>query len=75
MRQTDLYRSGKPSELLSRNCFELLVKSITAFVTLLASRFLDWVPASAMVHTITVENAGFELALVQWGCSATIFQI
>lgn len=22
---------------------------------------------SAMVHTITVENAGFELALVQWG--------
>src|SRR5579859_2914703 len=43
MRQTDLYRSGKPSELLSRNCFELLVKSIIAFVTLLASRFLDWV--------------------------------
>ena len=43
MRQTDLYRSGKPPELLSRNCFELLVKSIAAFVTLLASRFLDWV--------------------------------
>src|SRR2546423_5552853 len=43
MRQTDLYRSGKPPELLSRNCFELLVKSVTAFVTLLASRFLDWV--------------------------------
>ena len=43
MRQTDLYRSGKPPQLLSRNCFELLVKSITAFVTLLASRFLDWV--------------------------------
>src|SRR5215470_8526293 len=43
MRQTDLYRSGKPPELLSRNCFEVLVKSITAFVTLLASRFLDWV--------------------------------
>src|SRR5437016_6215622 len=37
MRQTDLYRSGKPPELLSRNCFELLVKSITASVTLLAS--------------------------------------
>jgi len=43
MRQTDLYRSGKPLGLLSRNCFELLVKSITAFVTLLASRFLGWV--------------------------------
>src|SRR5262252_9666869 len=43
MRQTDLYRSGKRPALLSRNCFELLVKSITAFVTLLASRFLDWV--------------------------------
>jgi hypothetical protein len=43
MRQTDLYRSGKPPERLSRNCFELLVKSIIAFVTLLASRFLDWV--------------------------------
>jgi hypothetical protein len=43
MRQPDLYRSGKPPELLSRNRFELLVKSITAFVTLLASRFLDWV--------------------------------
>lgn len=43
MRQTDLYRSGKPPELLSRNCFELLVKSITVFVTLLASRFLGWV--------------------------------
>jgi hypothetical protein len=28
-----------------------------------------------MVHTIAVENAGFELALVQWGCFATIFQI
>src|SRR4029434_3197580 len=42
MRQTDLYRSGKPPALLSRNCFELLVKSITAFVTLLASRFLGW---------------------------------
>src|SRR6478609_11868565 len=42
MRQTDLYRSGKPLRLLSRNCFELLVKSITAFVTLLASRFLGW---------------------------------
>jgi hypothetical protein len=41
MRQTDLYRSGKP--LGRRNCFELLVKSITAFVTLLASRFLGWV--------------------------------
>src|SRR6478672_11552731 len=43
MRQTDLYRSGKPLGLLSRNCFELLVKSITAFVTLLASRFLGLV--------------------------------
>ena len=28
-----------------------------------------------MVHTIAVENAGFELALVQWACFATIFQI
>jgi hypothetical protein len=31
----------KASEPLSRNCFELLVKGIIAFVTLLASRFLD----------------------------------
>jgi hypothetical protein len=38
----------------------LLVKSVTAFVTLLASRFLDWGPTSATVHTITVEHAGFE---------------
>ena len=44
----------------------MLVKSITAFVTLLTSRFVDWVSTSAMVHTITVEDAGFELALVQW---------
>ena len=58
---------------LSRNCFELLVKSITAFVTLLASRFLDWVQLArrctqsrSRLHTITIENAGFELALVQW---------
>ena len=43
MRQTDLDRSGNPPELLSRNCFELLVKSVTAFVTLLGSRFLGWV--------------------------------
>jgi hypothetical protein len=75
MRQTDLYRSGKPPELLSRNCFELLVKSITAFVTLLCVEIPGLGPTSAMVHAITVENAGFELALVQWGCSATNFQI
>jgi len=36
MRQTDIYRSGKPPVLPSRNCFELLVKSITSFVTPLA---------------------------------------
>jgi len=28
-----------------------------------------------MVRAVTVENAGFELALVQWGSSATNFQI
>ena len=62
-----------PRSYLSRNCFELLVKSITAFVTLLASRFLDWVQLArrctqsrSRLHTITIENAGFELALVQW---------
>jgi len=71
MRQTDLYFE-KPPQLLSRNCFELLVKSITAFATLLAS-IPGLGPTSAMVHTITVENAGFELALVQWGYSATNF--
>src|SRR5215475_12691482 len=65
MRQTDLYRSGKPPELLSRNCFELLVKSITAFVTLLASRFLDWVQQARWCTQS--RNAGFELALVQLG--------
>ena len=35
-----------------------------ALITLVAPRFL--VPTSVMLHTITVENAGFELALVQW---------
>ena len=64
MRQTDLWRLESPRSYQSRNCFELLVKSITAFVTLLTSRFVDWVSTSAMVHTITVENAGFESALV-----------
>jgi hypothetical protein len=68
MRETDLYRSGKPLELLSRNCFELLVKSITALVTLRVE-ISGLGATSATVHTI--ENAGFESALVQWGCSAT----
>jgi hypothetical protein len=75
MRQTDLYRSGKPPERLSRNCFELPVKSITAFVTLLCAEIPGLGPTSTMAHAITVENGGFELALVQWGCSATNFQI
>ena len=62
MKQTDLWRLGKPPELSEPNCFELLVKSITAFVTLLTSRFLELGPTSATLHTITIEG----LALVQW---------
>jgi hypothetical protein len=47
----------------SKNCFELLVKSITAFVTLLASRISGLGASRAMARTITIENAGFELVL------------
>src|SRR3954462_3333268 len=43
MRQTDLWRLESPRSYQSRNSFELLVKSITAFVSLLTSRCLDGV--------------------------------
>jgi hypothetical protein len=38
--QTDLWRPESPGTL-SRNCFGLLVKTITAFVTVRASRCWD----------------------------------
>jgi hypothetical protein len=38
-----LWRLESPRSYQSRNCFELLVKSITAFVSLLTSRCLDGV--------------------------------
>src|ERR1700751_4533962 len=66
MRQTDLWRPEKPGSYLSRNCFKLFVKSITAFVTLLASRFLTGCNWRDGAYNYDFENARFELALVQW---------
>ena len=43
IRVIELSRVKQPSDDQQGRYFELLVKSITAFVTLLASRFLGWV--------------------------------
>src|SRR5260370_26025892 len=43
MRQTDLWRAEKPRSYLSQNCFELLVKTITAFCNYACIAVLDWI--------------------------------
>src|SRR5258708_7067545 len=55
-----------PRSYLSRNCFELLVKSITAFVMCL-HRDPDWMQL-ARRPTIVLENARVRVGLLQAQC-------
>src|SRR5215831_8917551 len=64
MRQTDLYRSGKPTE---PKLFRVARQEHHRICNSACVELPELGPTSAMVHTITVENAGFELAPVQWG--------
>src|ERR1700747_3474474 len=75
MRQTDLYRSGKPPGATEPKLFRVARQEHRRICNSACVEIPGLGPTSAMVHTIAVENAGFELALVQWGCFATIFHI
>ena len=74
-RQTNLYRSGKPPSHTEPKLFRVARQGHHRICNSACVEIPGLGPTSAMVHTIAIENVGFELALVQWGCSATNFQI
>src|SRR5258706_7878574 len=57
MRQTDLWRPEKPRSYLSQNCFELLVKTITAFCNYACIAILDWTSALFGVRPRTCRSS------------------
>jgi hypothetical protein len=50
---------------LSRNCFELLVKSITAFATVRSSRCWDWLQLVLRAHIMLENVPGSSVGLLQ----------
>src|SRR6266403_5745633 len=77
MRQTDLWRPEKPRSYLSQNCFELLVKTITAFCNYACIAVLDWIRLARTCPPSFSRMLGSELDSCKctvW-CSATNLQI
>src|SRR5258705_13416145 len=77
MRQPDLWRPEKPRSYLSQNCFELLVKTITAFCNYACIAILDWIRLARTCPPSFSRMLGSELDSCKctvW-CSATNLQI
>ncbi len=66
MRQTDLERLGKPPELSEPKLFRAARQEHHRICNSACVEIPGLGATSTTLHTITIENAEFELALVQW---------